>query len=633
MPTLLHLLLEHLPGELAAACLPLHHRLLLYRTCGRLHADLHLLCLTLSLRILRKLPDLHARLARLSQTFRLAHLDFSHIALDYDVLRDFATLTTIDWCHVHTVMLGNKHNLNAAAPDVAEWLRRCQRLTRTDALECTDLHADVCAAVARCDHLYLRNIPGIHGVAQRLGDFLRDCPNLTSLDLQHNWINVHGEAVLTTGLATHRRLTHLNLANNFISHHGLTTAMTACRKSSATLLRLDVGHNFFDRDMCVCLGQLLSHCIHLQELGLEYAQLRPSKITALAQAMPTPLPRLLQLRLTGNRLPARNEGAASLRLLMAKFPSVVHLGAGQCNFGPEVMFAMCDAAWLPQMRRLEIFDHELGLCGGDALVSLANCFANLEHFDLSMHPRDNTGLHGLARVLAVCRKLQHLRLRPSVRVHPLAFVSPTGGLCAVLRALENCAGLTHVDLGGFTLDTEAAAALAEGLSQALGLRVLRLCRASLGGASLHAVVQAAGQCRDLDALFLSYNRFDGVGLAAALGQWSAPSRLRELDITGCVLGVQGVQALGHVQFLLPLLERLHVQNCDLGDDGAEALAKLLVGAWRELRCVNAASNEIGDRGGRALGAVYAESAWALDVSGNVFGDEVEAFLRAMECVV
>ena len=632
MPTLIHLLLEHLPAELAAACLPPHHRLLLYRTCQRLHADIHLLRLTLSLRILRKLPDLPARLARLSQTFRLTHLDFSHTALDYNVLRDFATSTTIDWRHVQTVILGNKHNFSAAAPDVAAWLRRCQGLARTDALECTDLHADVCAAVARCDHLYLRNIPGLHGVAKRLGHFLRDCPNITSLDLQHNWINVHGDAVLTTGLATHSRLTHLNLANNFISLPGLTTAMTACRASSATLLRLDVGHNFFDRDMCVCLGQLLQHCIHLQELGLEYAQLRPSKITALAQAMHTSLPSLTHLRMTGNRIPARQEGVVSLRQLMAKFPSVVHLGASQCNFGAEVMFAMRDAAWLPQMRHLEIFDHEFGLCGGDALVSLAGAFAALEHFDLSMHPRDNTGLHGLAQVLAVCAKLQHLCLRPSVRVHPLAFVSQTGGLCAVLRSLENCAWLTHVDLGGFTLDGAAAAALAEGLSQARRLRVLRLCRASLGGASLHAVVQAAGQCRDLDALFLSYNCFDGAGLAAALGQWLAPSRLRELDITGCVLGVEGVWGLGHVQFLLPLLERLHVQNCDLGDDGAEALARLLE-AWRELRCVNAASNEIGDRGGRALGAVYAESAWALDVSGNAFGSQVQEYLRALKCVV
>lgn len=632
MPTLLHLLLEHLPAELAATCLPPHHRLHLHRTCQRLHADLHLLCLTLSLRILRKLPHLHLRLARLSHTFRLAHLDFSHIALDYDVLRDFATSTTINWRHVHTVMLGNKHNLKAAALDVAEWLRRCHSLARTDALECTDLHADVCAAASRCNHLYLRSIPGIHVVATQVGHFLRDCPNITSLDLEHNWINVHGDAVLSTGLATHSRLTHLNLANNFISLPGLTTAMTACRASSATLVRLDVGHNFFDREMCVCLGQLLSHCIHLQELGLEYAQLRASKIAALAQAMETPLPSLTHLRITGNRIPAQPEGAASLRQLMAKFPSVVHLGASQCNFRSEVMFAMRDAAWLPQMRHLEIFDHELGLCGGDALVSLASCFAALEHFDLSMHPRDNTGLHGLARVLAVCVKLRHFHLRPSVPVHPLAFVSQTGGLCAVLRALENCASLTHLDLGGFTLDEESAAALAEGLREARWLRVLRLSRASLGGASLHAVVQVAGQCRDLDALFLSYNRFDGVGLAAALGQWSAPSRLRELDITGCVLGVQGVRALGHVQFLLPLLERLHMQNCDLGDDGAEALARLVM-PWRELRCVNAASNEIGDRGGRALGVAYAESAWALDVSDNAFGDEVEAFLRAMECVV
>ena len=632
MPTLLHLLLEHLPAELAAACIPRHHRLHLYRTCHRLRAELDSLRLVLSLRILRKLPDLPARLARLSQTFRLAHLDFSHTALDYDVLREFATSTTIDWRHVHTVMLGNKLNFSAAAPDLAAWLRRCHCLARTDALECTDMHADVCSAVARCDHLYLRNIPGIHAVATQVGHFLRDCPEITSLDLEHNWINLHGQAVLSTGLAKHSRLTHLNLANNFISLPGLTTALAACRASAGTLLRLDVGHNFFDRDMCVCLGQLLQPCIHLQELGLEYAQLRASEITALAQAIETPLPSLTHLRITGNRITGKPEGAASLRLLMAKFPSVVHLGASQCNVGSEVMFAMREAAWLPQMRHLEIFDHELGLCGGDALVSLASCFAALEHFDLSMHPRDNTGLHGLARVLAVCVKLRHLHLRSSVPVHPLAFVSQTGGLYAVLRALENCASLTHVDLSGFTLDVASAAALAEGLSQARWLRVLRLSRAGLGGASLHAAVEAAGRCRDLDALFLSHNCFDGAGLAAALGQWTAPSRLRELDITGCMLGVKDVRALGHVQFLVPLLERLHVQNCDLGDDSAQALARLVV-AWGELRCVNAASNEIGDRGGRALGAVYAESAWALDVSGNAFGSEVEGYLRALECVV
>ena len=583
----LEMILHALPPELVAACLPPGHRLDLARACKALYAlDAKL---GLSLRVLHLPPNFATRLAELSHRFRVESLNFEATGLDPRIVQDLAATNAIDWQRLHTVTLGTKQKLGHAGGDVAAWFRCCPSLAKTDALFATDLNPDVCDAVQHCSDLSLCGMPHELRIAQHLGTFLASCGNLTALDLSDNLMTTNACTKCMTGLSTLSNLTSINLSNNFFRPILLSMTMTALQTSHATLQRLDVGFMRLNRSMFAELGRGLCACTNLQELCVEFTGMKPSKIFAFTEGLDVVLTSLTRLEMGGNRMQMPEQTVASMRALMAKLPNVVHLCANQCNLTSPFLFAMHDAGWLPQMQYLNLCDQGFGMSGGDALASLTPSFAGLKHLSLSIHHRDNMGLHGLARALTACNRLEHFNLRSCVRLEAGFVGGQSGGLSAMFRALQNCPRLRHLDVHGHPLSVLPAAALAEGLSGATALRELNLSMTRLDNAGAEHVVQVMQQCWSLDVVRLAYNFLDGVALVRALRQLSRPLRITEMDVTGC----RDMAALAQVAGALPLLRRLDLQDCDVEGAAVDALARA-VAQWGELRMLNVASNPMQD---------------------------------------
>lgn len=153
--------------------------------------------------------------------------------------------------------------------------------------------------------------------------------------------------------------------------------------------------------------------------------------------------------------------------------------------------------------------------------------------------------------------------------------------------------LRQLRLIGCRLSGDDAITLAE--SPALrGLRRLELADNLLFDQGARAVA-ASSYLGGLEALGLANNRVGGPGLravAASLG------RLTELDLSGNYVGTGGAEVLAAKG--PPRLERLRLDDADLGPDAARALAASP--RLGRLRALGLSSNRISDAGAQALAA-------------------------------
>ena len=107
------------------------------------------------------------------------------------------------------------------------------------------------------------------------------------------------------------------------------------------------------------------------------------------------------------------------------------------------------------------------------------------------------------------------------------------------------------------------------------LRVLRLFKNSLGDAGACALCDglSRGSAPALRIIALGINGIGRVGaeaLAAALSR-GAMAKLEELGLSMSPISNQGMAALAVPLRTLPLLKQLHVNNCEIGDEGVASL--------------------------------------------------------------
>jgi hypothetical protein len=135
----------------------------------------------------------------------------------------------------------------------------------------------------------------------------------------------------------------------------------------------------------------------------------------------------------------------------------------------------------------------------------------------------------------------------------------------------------------------------------------------------------------LEVLHLGVNRFGPEGMRALcdeLGHGCLP-RLRVFDLTGNAIGAAGAAALAAAlsRGALPQLKVLKLGRNGVGDEGLVALARPLrrLAALQELYLF---SNQIGDRGVRALLADVDEHDLAHLVTLNLVGNQIADAVRA-----
>jgi uncharacterized protein (TIGR02996 family) len=294
--------------------------------------------------------------------------------------------------------------------------------------------------------------------------------------------------------------------------------------------------------------------------------------------------------------------------------------------------ALADSPYLGDLRHLEIpfTDTRIGPRGAWALAH-AKTLTELEHLDLGNHAIYDEGAAALLRSgrFTTLRDLElgnngltdeaaadladAVHLTQVRRLDLMSNYLSVRGVERLARA-PHLAALEHLSLTGNPLADRAARLIAEGFPR---LRSLHLGDCSLGNAGCAAVLAMPG----LKRLTLADNR-PGTRAFAALAR--AGSSLEELTLRRCGLGAVEAGALGKIASLSELrslgldsnefgaegmtrfldgplaggLVQLMVENCRLGDEGAEALASC--SALTNLRVLHLGENRITDRGAMAL---------------------------------
>ena len=455
---------DQLPAEVLPQCVLPGSRVVLSQTSKALRAYLTQMQVRLgvALRILFLDPKLVQRLASMSHLFRLERLDVSMLTLTVQLIRAFATHRALDFRHLHTITLGHKHAKNYSGPDIAAWLRRCGALTATDALQSTNLHPDVWAAVQQCTSLEFHGVDRVNAtelsaINISIGINLATCTHLTSLDLSgHNSQTlINAAKIVGTALPGKSSLTSLDLANNVCRPQDAAACFTSWRDSRDTLQKLSLSNFIFYGDTAVesfaRLGMELGHCTNLTDLNLGNMGMVPECLAGFVQGLAAThgLPSLTHLRIGFNELNSP-ESLPWMTQLMPMLPRLQHVELQNRSLHPE----MLHGAWLSRIKHLNLTGTELRGCGMECLRAQREHLHGLLHLDVSGTKLDDAGLVCLASVLETCRSLASAKLSNCMRKEP----GTNQGMCAVMRVLSTSSRLTELSLS----DNPVGTALAHG---------------------------------------------------------------------------------------------------------------------------------------------------------------------------
>lgn len=625
---------EQLPAEVLAQCVLPGSRVVLSQTNKALRAHLMHMRLGVALRIIFRDPRLVQRLAQMSHLFRLERLDVSPVKLTVQLIRAFATHRSLDFSHLHTVMLGHQHPKNYRGPDIAAWLRRCGALTTTDALQSTKLHPDVWAAVQQCTTLAIHGVDRVNktqlsALSISICTNLATCAHLTSLDLSHDFSHTMTNVakIIGTALPGKSTLTSLNLANNFCRPKDAAACVTAWRDSRDTLQTLSLSNFIFDRRVAIKsfarLGLELGHCTNLTDLNLGNMRMVPECLTGFVQGLASAhgLPSLTHLRMGFNELHSQDSLPCMTRL-MPMLPQLEHIELQNMSLHPE----MLRGGWLSRIKHLNLAESELRGHGMECLRAEREHLHGLLHLNMSGTKLDDAGLVCLASVLETCRSLASAKLINCMQREP----GTKEGMCAVMRVLGASSRLTELSLSWNALGTTLAHAGHFGGS----LRVLELCGISQrhANADLEPVSRIIDGCSALEKLHLQSNDLDADGLAAMFGGLSRPCSLRVLCLAANKLNPRGVDVLVQAQAVLRHLVELEMDSCGIGDRGAKTFAEAAQG-WPSLRYVSMGMNQIRDDAMMMLAAARQRGGWRLSAKFNPLSYAVQQRLAKEGCEV
>ena len=627
---------DQLPVEVLPQCVLPGSRVVFSQTNKALRAYLTQMQVRLgvALRIILRDPKLVQRLASMSHLFRLERLDVSQVTLTVQLIRAFATNSSLDFSHLHTITLGHKHGKNYRGPEIAAWLRRCGAVTRTDALQSTNLHPDVWAAVQQCTSLAIHGVDRVDAtelsaINISIGNNLATCAHLTSLDLSgHNSQTMISVAkIVGTALQGKSSLTSLDLANHVCSPQDAAACVTAWRDSRDTLRKLSLFNFIFHRDVAVesfgRLGMELGLCTNLTDLNLGNMCIVSECLASFVQGVASThgLPSLTHLRMGYNELNCPYS-LPLMTQLMPLLPQLQHIELQNRSLYPE----MLRGGWLSRIKHLNLSGSDLRGRGIECLRGEREHLHGLQHLDVSNNKFDNAGLMSLASVLEACRSLESAKICNCMREEP----GTNEGMCAVMRVLGASSRLTELSLSRNPVGT----ALVHGGLFGGSLQVLELCGISWKNASssVPQVARILDGSTALQHLDLRHNNLDGHCLAVMFAGLSRPCTLRRLCLSDNKLNSGGVAVLVHAQAVLKHLVEVEMDWCGIGDHGAKRFAEA-AGGWPSLRYVSMGMNQIRDDAMMILAAARQRGGWRLSAINNPLSSVLKRRLGKEGCEV
>jgi hypothetical protein len=213
--------------------------------------------------------------------------------------------------------------------------------------------------------------------------------------------------------------------------------------------------------------------------------------------------------------------------------------------------------------------------------------------------------------------------------HRLLLPDATAALARTLPAHDETEELSLSNSG---IDDAAARPLAEVLEK-LNCKIVNLSHNSITSSGAEDIAKGIATNISLTVLNLSYNKIDDIGVAALAANIAAKPQLTSLDLSGNRITAAGVRALaeqlGSGQHSLP---EVLLSNNQLGDDGAEEVAKL-IRSNSTVTTVRVSGNSIGNRGATAIASAVASSSSVitLDLSdNNISADAIPELERALK---
>ena len=212
------------------------------------------------------------------------------------------------------------------------------------------------------------------------------------------------------------------------------------------------------------------------------------------------------------------------------------------------------------------------ICKGhdkDSLCTALKCCAYLQTLELRSKYIDSDGAAALAEGLECCTSLQTLLQTLDLSYNSIG----SDGAQALAEGLKCCTNLQTLHLSDNSIGSDGAVALAEGLKCCTNLQTLYLSYNSIGSDGAEALAEGLKCCTNLQTLYLSNNSIGSVGAVALAEGLKCCANLQTLDLSRNSIGSDGAEVLAEGLKCCTNLQTLDLSYNSIGSEGAVALAE------------------------------------------------------------
>jgi len=312
----------------------------------------------------------------------------------------------------------------------------------------------------------------------------------------------------------------------------------------------------------MAVAETLSQMPQLTHLDLSYNY---GLEAAVAKALVAPLTQLTEIRSLDLSHTAIGAEGVKFAQALSQMTQLTHLDLGGIKLdaaGAKAVVSVLDQ--MMHCKELGLSNDALGKAGVEALAAAITPMMQLTKFDLGGHDLGAAGAR-LAHALSKLTKLTSLTLWGSG-------LNAEDTMTALMAAIAQMPGLTHLDLSYNGFGVAGAGILAPTLARITGLTHLELIDNVLGAnGAMAALAPALAQLINLTHLNLEENDLGSVGgmaLAPALAQMTS---LTHLNLALNDLRVAQIRALAPSLHQLTNLTFLNLSFNTLGEKACKAL--------------------------------------------------------------
>ncbi|XP_071398515.1 protein NLRC5 [Centroberyx affinis] len=402
----------------------------------------------------------------------------------------------------------------------------------------------------------------------RLAEILSNCPSLTKLELNNNWLQSQWVEDFVRLLSGHRKC-DVSIEECWITSEAAVNLVCRC---------LDVNSNI--------------HTIRVQQTTLHLSLMKSAELTSVsddssdpAPSMPTEKIGLVDCAVEGHHL-------AAMSSIVQRCPLLTELDLSLNSLDREGAEFLCSVLpSLPNLTTLSVGSKETY---ADAVVQLSVALlqsTGIQCLNLSGHVISDREAEILARVFL---KLPRLR---SVNLSRCRW-TVTGGQ-ELVKALGQCVNLEGLCLASVLLDEDSRVFLAHGLRKTNSIRRL----------NLNNVTMVMGSAEEN-------------GVQDLLDAMEGLTQMEEIELEGWRMADRGVEQLTRLLPTWTGLRKIRLSNNLISDQSGEKLLEALR-SCNHLEELHLSSNSLGDLTAARMSLVLPSLTHltVLDLSQNKLDDE------------